>query len=119
MKATSDSKPETFVKTHGIIHHNFNIQQKETTDEMNGSTRTYYEYDYVRIKPPITSEKIIRARIAEHYNVEDEIALINDKIAGQKLSEYNEYQSIRNKIKKETKMILSTETKAKTAEAIK
>lgn len=60
MKGMSDAKPERIVKGRDIAHYNYNIEQIEVED-LDGTIRTTYQYDYVEIEGKLTKAKVIKA----------------------------------------------------------
>jgi len=98
MKANSNHNPGTFTESREKIHYNYNIVQSEKTDEH--GTRTVFDYDYVEVKSKSKAD-IIKAVMADKYSLEDEIALINNKLGGkaEHLIEYDAYTAVRDSIK--------------------
>ena len=93
MKANSNNHPGEFTKSRGKRFFNFNIIQSEKTDEH--GTRTVFDYDQVEIAGTDKNSKI-RAIIRDKYSIDDEIALINNKLKNKDIdSEYDEYQTFR------------------------
>lgn len=60
MKGMSDVKPERIVKGRDIAHYNYNIKEIEVED-IDGTTRTAYSYNYVVIEGKLTKAKVIKA----------------------------------------------------------
>ena len=98
MKANSNDHPGKYTSSRGKLFLNFNIIESEKTDE--SGTRTVYDYDYVEVKSKLRAESI-RAIINNTYSVEDETALINNKLGGspEYVAEYQEYQDFRASVK--------------------
>lgn len=98
MKGNSDTYPERFKKRAGKTHFRYGIEAVEKQD-MNGSVRQSYDYDYVVITGEVTKAKILRAMIADKFSIEDEIALINNEMASAGTAEYAAYKAYRNAVK--------------------
>ena len=98
MKAQSDSIPERFVKSRGRVQFNYNIHEI-TVANLDGTTRTAYEYDYVELEGDVTRSKLIDAVISDKFTKADEIALINDKLANINVDKYRAYQTFRAQVK--------------------
>lgn len=60
MKGMSDVKPERIVKGRDIAHFNYNIKEIEVED-IDGTTRTAYSYNYIAIEGKLTKAKVIKA----------------------------------------------------------
>ena len=69
----------------GISHFNYNIVEKEATEEMDKS----YNYDQLIVENPVNYGKIVAALINEKYSYNDEISIIRQKEI--KPAEYQEY----------------------------
>ena len=107
MKVNSDHKPDVFTESREHIFHNYNIVESQKTDEMTDETRTVFDYDSVEVKSK-TSADVIKAVMAENYSLEDEIALINNKLTGETEEhnqEYAEYQAKRDQVKSDAKTV--------------
>ena len=98
MKANSDNRPETFVKSRNKLFFNFNIIESEKTDEH--GTRTVFDYDSVEVENQ-DRDSIIKAIIRDRYSIDDEIALINNKFkaADKEDPEHDAYQAFRYDVK--------------------
>jgi len=71
MRAQSDTIPERFIKSKGKTQFNYNIHQV-TIEDLEGSPRTAYEYDYVEIEGKVTKAKILAAlQATELEEIED------------------------------------------------
>jgi len=60
MRSNSDHYPEITIQSNGKTQVRYNIEETTRT-EMDGKTRTVYNYDYVEIEGEVTKEKIIEA----------------------------------------------------------
>ena len=98
MKAQSDSIPERFVKSRGRVQFNYNIHEI-TVEDMDGTTRTAYEYDYVELEGDVTRSKLIDAVISDKFTKDAEIALINNYLINKDVAEYDAYQAFRAEAK--------------------
>jgi len=98
MKANSNNHPGTFTESRENLQYNYNIIQSEVTDEQ--GTRTVFNYDYVEVKSKSKTD-IIKAVMRNKYSLEDEIALINNKLGGKAkhLIEYDAYTAVRDSVK--------------------
>jgi hypothetical protein len=78
-----------------------NVKQTQVTDLMTGKTRTQYEYQEAVVEGEVTRDKLIRAQLAAQYSIEDEIAMLNNKISDpvKYAAEYTTYQTVREKAK--------------------
>jgi len=107
MKVNADHKPDVFTESREHIFHNYNIVESSKTDEMTDETRTVFDYDSVEVKSK-SKEDVIKAVMAENYSLEDEIALINNKLIGETEEhnqEYAEYQAKRDQVKSDAKLV--------------
>ncbi len=95
MKATSDTRPGRFTKSHGKLFFNFNIMEKQVENEE--ETRSAFEYEYVEVENKLRPS-LIRSLIRQAYAMEDEIALINNNAEGNP-TEYNNYLIYRRNVK--------------------
>ena len=98
MKANSDTRPETFIKSKNTTIFNFNIVET-TKEDIDGAKRISFDYDYIEIKGKATKSKIISAIIRNTHSSDDEIALINNKLNSKNLEEYVAYQKLREDVK--------------------
>lgn len=94
MKGTSDTKPNTQLKSRGKTQVLYNIKEAVVTD-MDGKTRTAWEYDYVEIDGELTRDKIINGIIREKYSESAEFALVNNYLINKDVTEYNAFQDYR------------------------
>jgi len=107
MKANSDTRPETFIKSRGLTHFNFNIVET-TREDMDGTKWISYDYDYVEIKGEVTRPKIIDAIISSVHGKDGELALINNELATPGTKEYKDYQVLRAAAKDMASLICGT-----------
>ena len=105
MRSNSDHYPEQTIKSNGKIQINFNIL-KVSREEMDGTTRTSYDFDYVEVSGEVTRAKIIDAIISSVLTKDAEIAMINNELAAAGTSEYAAYQELRAKAKEVADMVL-------------
>lgn len=98
MKANSNTKPDSFIKSKEKTLFNFNIVET-TKEDIEGGQRISFDYEYVVIEGKIIRDKLISTIIADKYSKDDEIALLNNKMAAKDLVEYDEYQAFRAKVK--------------------
>ena len=94
MKGNSDTSPQIIVKSNDKTQVRYNITPVSRTN-MDGTTRDSFDWDYVEIEGEVTRDKIIDAIISAVYSKDAEFALLNNKIAGVALDEYEEYQLLR------------------------
>ena len=98
MKANSNTRPEAFITSKEKTLFNYNIVET-TKEEIDGSERQSFDYDCVEIEGTVTRDKLIIALIQDRYSKNDEIALLNNKMIGKDLNEYDEYQAYRAEVK--------------------
>lgn len=78
MKSNSKDSPLVFDNLqNGAWHYNHNIVEVQKTDE-NGEVQTSFDYDQVKVWGVPTQREIIKAVIAEKWDVTQEINLAND-----------------------------------------
>lgn len=78
MKSNSKDSPLVFDNLqNGAWHYNHNIVEVQNTDE-NGEVQTSFDYDQVKVWGVPTQREIIKAVIAEKWDVTQEIDLAND-----------------------------------------
>lgn len=78
MKSNSKDSPLVFDNLqNGAWHYNHNIVEVQKTDE-NGEVRTSFDYDQVKVWGVPTQREVIKAVIAEKWDVTQEIDLAND-----------------------------------------
>lgn len=78
MKSNSKDSPLVFDNLqNGAWHYNHNIVEVQKTDE-NGEVQTSFDYDQVKVWGVPTQREIIKAVIAEKWDVTQEIDLSND-----------------------------------------
>ena len=78
MKSNSKDSPLVFDNLqNGAWHYNHNIVEVQKTDE-NGEVQTSFDYDQVKVWGVPTQREIIKAVIAEKWDVTQEISLAND-----------------------------------------
>ena len=94
MKGNSDTSPQIIVKSNDKTQIRYNITPASRLN-MDGSTHDSFDWDYVEIEGEVTRNKIIDAIISAVYSKDAELALLNNKIAGVALDEYEEYQVLR------------------------
>ena len=91
MKAQSNTKPERFIKGRGKTQFAYNIHQT-TIEDIEGETRTVYEYDYVVIAGEVTKSKVAKAlqdvelEEAEDFTPEEVESIYNEAKGAIKLS---------------------------------
>lgn len=81
MKAYYSEIPPTFAPVgNGAILYHYDIKQTETTTTGNDATdgRTQYECQEVTVWPPLTSNRITEAAIADRYPANYEQKLVNE-----------------------------------------
>jgi len=78
MKSNSKDSPLVFDNLqNGAWHYNHNIVEVQKTDE-NGEVQTSFDYDQVKVWGVPTQREVIKAVIAEKWDVTQEIDLAND-----------------------------------------
>ena len=78
MKSNSKDSPLVFDNLqNGAWHYNHNIIEVQKTDE-NGEVQTSFDYDQVKVWGVPTQREIIKAVIAEKWDVTQEIDLANN-----------------------------------------
>ena len=89
-KSISTEMPPKFYDFGKTKQVNFNVSEKLQEGVV------MYEYDTVTVEK-LDYSHIVRKLISKRYNIEDELALINNHIADPEMYEdrYNEYQSYR------------------------
>ena len=112
MKANSNTIPETFIKSKRNTHFNFNIVET-TKEDMDGESRTSFDYDYVEIEGEVTRDKLISTVIRDKYSKDAELALLHNKMNDKGLAEYGEYQLFRAGVKGMVDAALENEPVAK------
>jgi|SRR5690625_897016 len=95
-KAFSDIKPEALHKSMGKWWFNLNLKE-----EQNEEGEAQWVYDTVSIEGSPTRDKLIAAGMCVKYSKDDEIALINNKILGEKTSEWQAYINYRMSVKQQ------------------
>jgi hypothetical protein len=95
MKSNSDTYPLLVEKSNGKTQVRFNIVAVEKED-LNGGTRSSYDYDFVEITGELSRGKVINAIIGSVHTPDEEMALINNEIAAPGTAEYDEYQKLRD-----------------------
>ena len=68
----------------GTSHFNYNV-----IEDVSEEQRTFYKYDQVIIKNPVTYSKKIVALIREKYTVDDELSILRQREI--KVTEFNGY----------------------------
>ena len=99
MKVQSDHIPEPFVKSRGKTQVNYNIREVEITDEMDSKTRTAYEYDMVEIEGDVTRDKIVSAILTAEHSIDEQLAILYNKMMSKDVAEYDAYQNRRAEVK--------------------
>lgn len=101
-KSISAEMPPKFYDFGKTKQVNFNVAEKEQEGIV------MYEYDTI-IVDKLDYSHIVRKLISNRYNIEDELALINNHIADPEMYEdrYNEYQSYRADCKSLATQILT------------
>lgn len=78
MKSNSKDSPLVFDNLqNGAWHYNHNIVEVQKTDE-NGEVQTSFDYDQVKVWGVPAQREVIKAVIAEKWDVTQEIDLAND-----------------------------------------
>lgn len=78
MKSNSKDSPLVFDNLqNGAWHYNHNIVEVQKTDE-NGEVQTSFDYDQVKVWGVPTKREVIKAVIAEKWDLTQEIDLAND-----------------------------------------
>lgn len=78
MKSNSKDSPLVFDNLqNGAWHYNHNIVEVQKTDE-NGEVQPSFDYDQVKVWGVPTQREVIKAVIAEKWDVTQEIDLAND-----------------------------------------
>ena len=72
MKAQSDTKPNRLIRSRGKTQVAHNIKPI-VVEDMDGESRTAWEYDYVEIEGRVTRSKILAAIQAQELEEEDEV----------------------------------------------
>ena len=72
MKAQSDTKPNRLIKSRGKTQVAYNIKPI-VIEDMDGESRTAWEYDYVEIEGRVTRSKILAAIDMQNLEEEDEV----------------------------------------------
>jgi len=98
MKSNSDHYPKLTIQSNGKTQINYNISEA-TKEEIDGTKRQSYDYEYVEIAGDVTRAKIIDAIVSDVHKKDAEIALINNEIANPGTPEYNVYQVLRSRAK--------------------
>jgi len=98
MRANSDIRPETFIKSKERTQFNYNIIET-TKEDMDGTERVSFDYDYIEIVGDVTRDKLIIAMIADKYSKDDELALLHNKMIGKDTDEYDAYIAFRAGVK--------------------
>ena len=110
MKVQSDHIPEPFVKSRGKTQINYNIE-KITVEDIDGEMRTAYEYDMVEIEGEVTRDKIISAVLTAEHSIDEQIAIVYNKMMAKDVEEYDAYQKRRAEAKQiADKMFEKTKT---------
>ena len=73
MKAQSDTKPNRLIRSRGKTQVAYNIKPI-VVEDMDGESRTAWEYDYVEIEGRVTRSKILAAIQAQELEEEDEVS---------------------------------------------
>lgn len=78
MKSNSLDRPLVFDNLrNGAWHYNYHVTEVQKTEE-NGEVATSYDYDQVKIWCTPTQKEVIKAVIAEKWDVTQELDLVND-----------------------------------------
>lgn len=95
MKTNSKQLPKRVIDLGNGQHHiNFNVV--ESVDENGGLN---FDYDTALVNGEPNYENIVASIIADKYRLSDELAMVNNFLAGQDIEEYNQYQHYRRKAK--------------------
>jgi len=108
MIAQSDNIPETKIKNRGITQVTYNIREITTTN-IDNTTRTVYEYNYVEIEGTVTRSKIITALLNKDYNTNDQIAILFNKAIAKNIGKHDAYQLKRVEAKRIADEIMGSE----------
>jgi len=95
MKANSNERPPSSIDLGGRTQFNFDIE------ELAAEEGALFQYKHIIVTGEASRTAIIRSLIAEHYSLEDEIALINNHTADpvEYENEYTNYQNLRAECK--------------------
>ena len=77
MKSSSDHYPELTVQSAGKTQIRYNIVET-TKEDMDGSTKTSYNFDFVEVEGEVTKEKIIEAMLAAEEPVPEIVKPIKE-----------------------------------------
>lgn len=78
MKSNSLTRPPVFEALgNGAYYYNYNIVENQITDE-NGEVQTSFDYDQVKVWGTPTKKEVIKAVIADRWDITQEIDLAND-----------------------------------------
>lgn len=95
MRTNSKSLPQRLLDLgNGKYHINYNVVQSE--DE-NGDPEFNYDTAVVNGEPNYNNT--VAAILADRYSLPDEMAMINNFLAGEDIEEYQEYQHYRRRAK--------------------
>ena len=110
MRVQSDHIPEPLVKSRGKTQVNYNVE-KITVEDVDGESRTAYEYDMVEIEGEVTRDKIISAILTAEHSIDEQIAIMYNKMMTKDVAEYDAYQNRRAEVKQiADKMFEKTKT---------
>ena len=84
MKSNSDHYPELVISSNGKTQIRYNIVET-IREDMDGSTRTSYDFDYVEVDGEVTKEKIVEAIVLAETPKEPEIIVVNQPIIEEKV----------------------------------
>ena len=99
MKAQSTEIPAPQIKSRGKTQINYNVREVEITDDMSGKTRTAYEYDMVEIEGDVTRDKIVSAILTAEHSIDEQLAILYNKMMSKDIEEYDAYQNRRAEVK--------------------
>lgn len=93
MKGNSNHYPELTKQSAGLTQVRYDIVEV-IKEEMDGTSRTSYDFTYVNVDEP-TRSKIIDAIITNIYSKDAELAMINNELESPGTTAYAEYQALR------------------------
>ena len=88
MIGNSDTNPDIVAQSNNKTQIRYNIE--EVTEPHAG-----YNFEYIEISGEVTRSKIIETIIETQFDKSAELALINNKLLNEEVSEYNDYQTFR------------------------
>jgi hypothetical protein len=105
MKSNGNNYPKLLNKSAGKTQVAYDIVEVTRT-EMDGTTRTVFDWSYVAIEGELTRSKIINAIIADVHTPDAELSLINNELASPGTAAYAAYQALRQHAKDIAKEVI-------------